>query len=139
MFITPAWADTASGSSSLVSEGLSAATSGGPGFMVTMVPLLAVFIVFYLMVIAPQNKRINAHRKMISNLQKGDKVVTGGGLVATVKKLVGDDDIVLEISDGVEVLAMRNTIMQVKDSAHMREVAKSGRRDAAKEKNTTTA
>ena len=135
MFISPAWADTTSAASS-VASGLGGMTAGGPGFMVTMVPLLTVFVVFYMMVIAPQNKRINAHRKMIANLQKGDKVVTGGGLVATVKKLVGDDEVIVEIAHGVEALALRSTIMQVKDSAHMREVEKAERRDAAKEKNS---
>jgi preprotein translocase subunit YajC len=51
---------------------------------------------------------------MINNLQKGDKVVTGGGLVATVKKLAGDEDVVLEIADGVEVTALRHTLMMLR-------------------------
>ncbi|MBI1214842.1 MAG: preprotein translocase subunit YajC [Alphaproteobacteria bacterium] len=130
MFISPAWASSAQG----VSDQLMSGAPQGPGFMVTMLPLLLVFIVFFMMVIRPQNKRIEEHRKMIANLQKGDKVVTGGGLVATVKKLVGDEEVILEIAPGVECLSLRQTIMTVRDSAHMKEVEKAQKRDAAKSK-----
>lgn len=107
MFISQAWAQAASDTVE--------ASAQSPGFLVSMLPLIAIFFIFYVMVLRPQNKRIIEHRSMINNLQKGDKVVTGGGLLATVKKVVGDDEIVLEISDGVEVTAMRHTIMMIRD------------------------
>jgi preprotein translocase subunit YajC len=66
-------------------------------------------------VLRPQSKRFQDHRAMIMNLQKGDKVVTGGGIVATVVKLVGDDEVVLKISNDVEVTALRSTIMMLRN------------------------
>ena len=107
MFITPAWAQEAA-------DATTDAASSGPGMLVTVLPLVLIFCVFYIMVIRPQNKRIVEHRQMINHLQKGDKVVTGGGLVATVKKMGENDEVVLEIANGVEVTALRQTIMMVR-------------------------
>lgn len=104
MFISPALAQSAT----------QAAPEGS--FLISMLPLLLIFVVFYLMVIRPQNKRLIEHRRMINELQKGDKVVTGGGLVGTVKKVVeGSDEVVIEIAEGVQVKAVRSTIMAVRD------------------------
>jgi len=119
MFITPAWAQDAA---STVAD-----NSGSPGIVMTIAPLVGIFIIFYVMVIRPQNKRILEHRKMINNLVKGDKVVTGGGLLATVKKLVSEDEVLLELNAGVEVVAIRSTIMNVRDSAQKREMDKEAR------------
>ena len=80
MFISNAWAGEAA---DLAAE--------DPSFFVTMLPLLLVFVIFYVMILRPQNKRIAEHRSMINSLRRGDRVVTAGGLVATVKKLSGDD------------------------------------------------
>ena len=80
----------------------------------SMLPILLILVVFYFMVIRPQNQRLIAHRNMIGALQKGDKVVTAGGLLATVKKIVSDDEVVLELADGVQVHAVRSTIMTVR-------------------------
>ncbi|HYD19139.1 MAG TPA: preprotein translocase subunit YajC [Patescibacteria group bacterium] len=112
MFITPAWAQEAAETASDTAE----AAAGSPGILVTMLPLVLIFFVFYLMVIRPQNKRIIDHRKMMENLQKNDKVVTGGGLVATVKKVINDEEVLLDLGHGVEVVAIRQTIMTVKES-----------------------
>lgn len=89
---------------------------GFGGLMGPLLPLLLIFVVFYFMVLRPQNKRIVEHRRMIDNLQKGDKVVTGGGLNATVKRLSGNEEVVLDIGNGVEVTAQRYSIMLVRDS-----------------------
>jgi len=125
MFITPAWADTVDSASDTASS----AAAGGPGVLMTVLPLALVFCVFYIMVIRPQNRRIVEHRQMINRLQKGDKVVTGGGLLATVRKLINDDEVLLELNAGIEVVALRTTIMTVRDSQAMRDDEKA-RRDA---------
>lgn len=104
-FISPAFAQTATDAT--------AATGAEPSLLVTMAPLVLVFFVFYVLVIRPQNKRIVEHRKTINDLQKGDKVVTGGGIIATVKKLSGDTEIVLDIGGGTEVTVLRQTIMMI--------------------------
>lgn len=103
MFISNAWAGEAA---DLAAE--------DPSFFVTMLPLLLVFVIFYVMILRPQNKRIAEHRSMINSLRRGDRVVTAGGLVATVKKLSGDDEVVLEISDGIQVTAVRSTLMTMR-------------------------
>jgi preprotein translocase subunit YajC len=109
MLISPAYAEA------LTAAG--AQPPGGADLLTSMLPIFLILVVFYFMVIRPQNKRLLEHRAMINNLQKGDKVVTGGGLIATVKKTIGDDEIVLELADGVQVHAVRSTIMAVRTPA----------------------
>jgi len=84
------------------------------------------------MVIRPQNRRIVEHRQMINKLQKGDKVVTGGGLLATVKKLINDDEILLELNAGIEVVALRTTLMTVRESQALRDEERKAREVDAK-------
>ena len=109
MFITPAFAEAATEATTAVD-----AAAGGENILMSMLPIALILAVFFLMVIRPQNKRLQEHRNMINNLQKGDKVVTGGGLIATVKKTIGDDEVVLELAEGVTVHAVRSTIMLVR-------------------------
>jgi preprotein translocase subunit YajC len=106
MFITPAFAETAATTATDAT-----AMSGGMSTLTSMMPILLILAVFYLMVLRPQNKRLQEHRAMVNNLEKGDKVVTGGGFIATVKKTIGDDEVVLELAEGVQVHALRSTIM----------------------------
>jgi preprotein translocase subunit YajC len=121
MFISSAYA--AAGDAAAAVEPVGAGSLLGP-----LLPLLLIFVVFYFMVLRPQNKRIVDHRKMIDNLQKGDKVVTGGGLNATVKRLAGNEEVILDLGNGVEVTAQRYSIMMVRDSQ-----AKSDKKDDKKD------
>ncbi len=112
MFITPAYAAT--------SQAATTATAHAPDGLSAMlqtpiVPLILVFMIFYLMVIRPQNQRAAHHRRMVSDLQKGDKVVTGGGIIGTVKKVVSDEEVMVEIADNVQVRVARSTIMGKKN------------------------
>ena len=108
MFITPAFADTAAAAVAATAD----APAGIAGLLASpAIPVVLVIIVFYFMVIAPQNKRAQEHRAMVAGLAKGDKVITAGGLIATVKKIVSDEEVVLELSEGVQVHALRSTIM----------------------------
>ncbi|MEZ0260362.1 MAG: preprotein translocase subunit YajC [Alphaproteobacteria bacterium] len=126
MFITPAWAQEATKD---LSEGITEAPSF-TNFMGPIAPLILIFFIFYVMVIRPQNKRMQEHRRMIDNLEKGDRVVTGGGLIASVRKVIGDDEIELELAPGVIVTAMRSTLMLVRDSAALKRAQHA--KDAAK-------
>jgi preprotein translocase subunit YajC len=110
MFISPAFAADATAAAD------AAGAAGVPSLLGPLAPLVLIFVVFYFMVIRPQNKRITDHRRMIDALEKGDKVVTGGGLNATVKRLSGNDEIILDLGNGVEVTAMRHSIMLVRES-----------------------
>ena len=86
--------------------------AGGSDFFIQILPLLLIFVVFYFLLIRPQQKKMKGHRDMVANLQRGEKVITGGGLYATVAK-VEDDAVVLEIADGVRVKAARHTISEL--------------------------
>lgn len=115
MFISTAWAQDAA-------DAVSSATGTGTGsggfmdFIGPIAPILLVFFIFYIVVIRPQNRRMVEHRRSLDNLQKGDKVVTGGGVLATVRKLHGDEEIELEIAPGVIVTALRGTLMSIRDT-----------------------
>ena len=108
MFITPAFAETAAATAD-AQPGIAGALQSTP-----IIPLAIVMAIFYFMVIRPQNKRATEHRAMLASLQVGDKVITGGGLLATVKKVVSDDELLLELSEGVRVTAIRSTILTKK-------------------------
>lgn len=106
MFISPAFAQEATDAA--------AATAAQPGIFMSMLPLILILFIFYIMVIRPQNKRMSEHRAMLQALAKGDKVVTAGGIVGTVVKLVNDDEVTVEIANGVQVDVVRHTIMMKK-------------------------
>ncbi|MBV8060635.1 MAG: preprotein translocase subunit YajC [Alphaproteobacteria bacterium] len=76
-------------------------------------PLVLIFAVFYFLIIRPQQKKMDQHQSMLKAIQKGDKVVTGGGIVGTVHKLDGDDHLSVEIAEGVRVKIVRSSISSV--------------------------
>jgi preprotein translocase subunit YajC len=93
---------------------LGAATggAGGSAFFVQLFPLLLIFVVFYLFLIRPQQKRAKAHEAKIAGVQKNDDVVTAGGLMGKVTK-VADDHVEVEIAPNVRVKAVKSTIANV--------------------------
>lgn len=78
--------------------------------LLLFVPLIAIF---YFLIIRPQNKRMKEHREMISNVRRGDTVVTGGGIVGKVVK-VEDNEVQVEIADGVRIRVVKGTITEVR-------------------------
>jgi len=102
MFISPAWAEAAD------------AAAKGPSTLVSLLPLVVIFALFYVLIIRPQSKRIREHNEQIAGLKAGDKVVTGGGIFATVIK-VGDADVTLEIASGGHVRAQKFTVTPQSD------------------------
>jgi preprotein translocase subunit YajC len=98
MFISPAYAQAAGGQ------------GGGLTFLI---PLILIFVVFYFLLIRPQQKRMKEHQNMVSNLRRGDRIVTGGGVVGTVTKVIDDNEVQVEIAEGVRVRVMKNTVQQV--------------------------
>lgn len=87
--------------------------SGGGFDLVQLAPLALIFVVFYFLIIRPQQKKAKDHKSMIEALRRGDKIVTSGGIVGTVAKVTDDREIVLEIAEGVRVRAMRGMIAEV--------------------------
>src|ERR1700726_2956075 len=78
--------------------------------MVQFLPLILIFVVFYFLLIRPQQKKQKDHRSMLDALRRGDKVVTGGGIVATVSKVVSPEEVEVDIASGVRVRVVRSTI-----------------------------
>tara|TARA_Y100001970_G_C13907228_1_gene686683 strand:- start:208 stop:483 length:276 start_codon:yes stop_codon:yes gene_type:complete len=69
----------------------------------TFLPLILIFLVFWILLIRPQQKKIKQHREMVNNLKKGDKIITTGGLIGNIIKVNENKEIILEIADNVEV------------------------------------
>jgi preprotein translocase subunit YajC len=80
--------------------------------LMSMLPLVLMFVVLYFVMIRPQMKKQKEHRAMVDALAKGDEVVTGGGMLGRVTKL-GDNFIGVEIANGVEVQVQRSAVVQV--------------------------
>ena len=81
----------------------------GSGFA-QFIPLILIFVIFYFFLIRPQQKRVKEHKLMTQNLKRGDEVLTSGGIIGTVDRVLEDDRIELNISDGVKVQVIKNTI-----------------------------
>ena len=89
-----------------------AAPSGGAALFIQMAPLLFVFVIFYVLMIRPQQRRAKMHAATIAAVQKGDEVVTAGGIRGKVTK-VGDDEVEVEIAQGVKVKVVKSTLSHV--------------------------
>jgi preprotein translocase subunit YajC len=99
--------------SSAIAQTAPAAAGGDVGSsLMSMLPLVLMFVVLYFVMIRPQMKRQKEHRSMIDALAKGDEVATAGGLLGKVTKL-GDTHLGVEIAEGVEVQLQRNAVVQV--------------------------
>ncbi|MDG5494174.1 preprotein translocase subunit YajC [Niveispirillum sp. SYP-B3756] len=103
MFISTAYAQAAAAPTD----------GGGMQQLMSLAPLVLIFVVFYFLLIRPQQKKMKEHKSMLDALRRGDKVVTGGGIVGTVIKVGTDDDVTVEIAEGVRVRVMRGTITSV--------------------------
>ena len=92
-----------------------AQAAGAPGAfdLMSLLPLVLIFVVFYFLLIRPQQKKMKAHREMLNALRRGDKVVTNGGIVGTITKVLNNDELQVEIAEGVRVKVMRGMIASV--------------------------
>jgi len=91
-----------------------AAPSGGASFFVQTIPLVLVFVIFWFLLIRPQQKRMKEHQAQVQAVKKGDRVVTGGGLIGKVTK-VGETEVEVELAQGVRVQVVKSTLSQVVD------------------------
>ena len=74
------------------------------------IPLILIFVIFYFFLIRPQQKKVKEHKIMVENLKRGDKVITSGGIIGKVDRVYEDDKLEIEISDGVKVNVIKNTV-----------------------------
>ncbi len=104
---------------SILSISTLSADGGMGGFdMMQFVPLVLIFIIFYFLIMRPQQKKARVHQEMLKELRRGDRVVTAGGLLGTVDKVVNEGEISLEIADNVKVRVVKSTVTEVVSKTH---------------------
>ena len=98
----------------LISPAYAQAAGGGGGDLIGMLlPLVLIFVVFYFLLIRPQQQKIKAHKAMVEALRRGDRVVTAGGLIGKVTKVLSDGELQVELAENVRVKVVRGTISEV--------------------------
>ena len=97
------------------------------GALIQFLPLVLIFVVFYFLLIRPQQRKTKDHKTMLDALRRGDRVVTGGGIIGTVARVENPEEVTVDIADGVRVRVLRSTISSVlakPDPAATREAAR---------------
>lgn len=102
MFISPAFAQ---GASPFGGEG---------GMLMSLLPFILIFVIMYFLILRPQQKRAKTHQEMVKNVRRGDTVVTNGGLIGKVTKVIDDDQIEIEIADDVRIRQLRQMLSDVR-------------------------
>ncbi len=99
MFVTPAYAQTA---------------GTGPDMLISILPFILIFVIMYLLIIRPQRQQVKKRGEMLAAIRRGDTVITGGGLVGKVTKVVGENELEIDLGGGTKVTALRGTIADVR-------------------------
>ena len=97
------------------------------GALIQFLPIVLIFVVFYFLLIRPQQRKAKDHKTMLDALRRGDRVVTGGGIIGTVARVESPEEVTVDIADGVRVRVLRSTISSVlakPDPVAAREAAK---------------
>ena len=105
MFITPAFAQ-----GSLFGGG----AGGESGMIMSLLPFVLIFVIMYFLILRPQQKRVKQHQEMVKNVRRGDTVITNGGLIGKVTKVIDDDQIEIEIADEVRIRQLRTMLPDVR-------------------------
>lgn len=100
MFITPAWAQSAG--------------AGQQDFLIQLAPFVIILLIMYFLILRPQQKRAKAHQEMIKALRRGDTVITSGGFVAKVTKVIDDNEIEIELAPETRVRLVRAMVAEVR-------------------------
>ena len=101
MLITPAYAQAAAG-------------GDANSMLMSLLPFALIFVIMYFLILRPQQKKVKDHAELVKNIRRGDTVVTSGGLVGKVTKVVDDDQVEIEVADGVRVRQMRSMVTDVR-------------------------
>lgn len=105
MFITPALALAAQGA---------AGAAGAVNPIVQFAPFIFIIVIFYFLLIRPQQKKAKEHQEMVSAVRRGDVVITAGGLIGKVSKVLDDREVQIEIAEGVKVKVLKATLQDVR-------------------------
>lgn len=101
MFSSPAYAQAAG-------------APAGPGIIESFLPLILIGVVFWFLILRPQNKRANERKAMLNAVKRGDTVVTGGGLIGKVAKVKDDNELEIDLGEGVRVRVVKDTLLDVR-------------------------
>ncbi|MCO6385673.1 MAG: preprotein translocase subunit YajC [Aliihoeflea sp.] len=99
MFVTPAYAQAA---------------GGAPDIFVSILPFLLIFVIMYFLIIRPQRTQMKKRTEMLAAIRRGDTVVTGGGLIGKVTKVIDDNELEIDLGNGVKVTSLRAMIADVR-------------------------
>ncbi|UGV26842.1 preprotein translocase subunit YajC [Rhodopseudomonas boonkerdii] len=102
MFITPAFAQAA------------AAGNDTNSMLMSLLPFALIFVIMYFLILRPQQKKVRDHAEMVKNIRRGDTIVTSGGLIGKVTKVVDDEQVEFELADGIRVRQLRSMISGVR-------------------------
>ena len=100
MFITPAYAQ--------------AAGPGGTDMLMSLLPFVLIFVIMYFLILRPQQKKVKAHQELVKNVRRGDTVVTSGGLIGKISRVVDETEIELQLAEGVKIRQLRSMISEVR-------------------------
>lgn len=103
MFITEAFAQTTAPGG-----------AGGADILMSILPFILIFVVMYFLIIRPQRTQMKRREELLKNIRRGDQVVTGGGIVGKVTKVIDDAELEVEIAEGIKVRVVRNGISEVR-------------------------
>ncbi|MBB3977811.1 preprotein translocase subunit YajC [Rhizobium azooxidifex] len=103
MLITEAFAQTAP-----------AASPGGTDLLMSVLPFLLIFVVMYFLIIRPQRAAMKRREELLKNIRRGDQVVTGGGVIGKVTKVIDDKELEVEIAEGIKVRVVRSGVTEVR-------------------------
>ena len=84
----------------------------GSGFA-QFIPLILIFVIFYFFLIRPQQKKIKEHKSMVGSLKRGDEVITSGGIIGKIVRIIGNDRIEISISENVTVEVVQSTVQSL--------------------------
>jgi preprotein translocase subunit YajC len=100
MFITPAYAQ--------------AGATGGNDMLIQLLPFVAIFVIMYFLILRPQQKRVKSHSEMVNNLRRGDTVVTNGGLIGKITKVLDNHEVEIQIAEGVKIRQVKQMVTEVR-------------------------
>ena len=103
MWVTPAYAQGAAG--------------GGSEMLISLLPFILIFVIMYFLILRPQRQQVRRREEMLKAIRRGDTVVTGGGLVGKVTKVIDDSELEIQIAEGVKVRAVRALVADVRAKA----------------------
>ena len=87
---------------------------GSTDMLMSLVPFVLIFVIMWFLIIRPQQKRVKAHQELLKNVRRGDTIITAGGIVAKVSKVIDDAEVEAEIAEGVRVRLVKGMITDVR-------------------------